>query len=51
MTREVELKVLRKLAAEYRQRAATEHDMAGTLIHIAEDLEAKVREIEHAPRS
>ena len=42
----IELQVLRKLGAEYRRRAASEPEMAHTLRGIAEDLEARAKELE-----
>jgi len=48
MSREVELKVLSKLAAEYRQRALTEPEMATTLLEIAEEMEASAQKLSDA---
>jgi hypothetical protein len=46
----IEVQVLRRLAAEYRRRSASEPDMAHTLRGIAEDLEARAKEMEPSVR-
>ncbi|HSR01072.1 MAG TPA: hypothetical protein VLM36_14295 [Sphingomicrobium sp.] len=46
LTPEAKVKLLRKLAAEYRRRAETEPKMARTLHNIAEEMEADAANVE-----
>ena len=46
MDSDLELKLLRRLAAEYRQRALAEPGMARTLLEMADEMDARAEGLE-----